>query len=70
MTIGIYKDKSYYKLERYDMNSKYIIDTAENKKFLKVFKIVTGIIIEINICQIRLNRNYKNKCCIKGNIKL
>ena len=35
MTIGIYKDKSYYKLERYDMNSKYIIDTAENKKFLK-----------------------------------
>lgn len=35
MTIGIYKDKSYYKLERYDMNSKYIIDTAENKEFLK-----------------------------------
>jgi mannose/cellobiose epimerase-like protein (N-acyl-D-glucosamine 2-epimerase family) len=35
MTIGIYKYKSYYKLERYDMNSKYIIDTAENKEFLK-----------------------------------
>lgn len=35
MTIGIYKDKSYYKLERYDMNRKYIIDTAENKEFLK-----------------------------------
>ena len=35
MTIGIYKDKSYFKLERYDMNSKYIIDTAENKEFLK-----------------------------------
>ena len=46
------------------------IGKGKNKKFLKVFKIVTGIIIEINICQIRLNRNYKNECCCKGNIKL
>ena len=43
---------------------------CKNNKFLKVFKIVAGIIIEINICQISLNRNYKNKCCSKRNIKL
>ena len=43
---------------------------CKNKKLLKVFKIVSGIIIEINICQISLNRNYKNKRNIKWNIKL